>query len=197
MPRTPNRWSTWSTPGTATLTRMLPSKRVSRLPERAARRPVRASPWRGAPAPNCDGRDRDAVGQATTYPCSYVCALLRSSGQVTCIPRGSMQTIAESGALAFSCRTGIPWAGASWATFQKFVTARGSTEAVEAVLVVSMPVFPVGGLADPVRTAYVGDTKNRAVRAVALVPNGAASHGHSKRRMPAEPTSALRPQGTR
>ncbi len=197
MPRTPNRWSTWSTPGTATLTRMLPSKRVSRLPERAARRPVRASPWRGAPAPNCDGRDRDAVGQATTYPCSYVCALLRSSGQVTCIPRGSMQTVAESGALAFSCRTGIPSSGASWATFQKFVTARCGAVAIETALAVTLLVFPIGGLADPVRTAYVGDTKNRAIRAVALVPDGAASPGHSKRRTLAGPCSALRPQDTR
>lgn len=117
--------------------------------------------------------------------------------QVTRMPHGSMQTIAESGALAFSCQTRIRSTGASWTAFQSLVKARCGGAAVEIALAVGVLVFTFGGLAEIVRTTCVSDTMNGAARTFALLQDGAASLGHSKRRIPAGPSSALRFQDPR
>lgn len=94
------------------------------------------------------------------------------------MPRGSMHTFADSGAPALSCRTRIRSLKATWAAFHRYVKARCGAVAIVTALAISALVFAFGGLAEIVRTTYVGDTMSRAARAaaraVALVPDSAA-----------------------
>lgn len=94
------------------------------------------------------------------------------------MPNGSMQTVAESVALASGSRTQSRPSGASWAAFQRFLEARCGAVAVVTALAIAVLIFAFGGLAEIVRTAYVDDTMNRAARAaaraVALVPDSAS-----------------------
>lgn len=92
---------------------------------------------------------------------------------------GSMQTIADLGPPALNCITRTRSFRALWAALQQFVTARRGAVAVVTALAVTVLVFTFSGLAEIVRTTYVGDTMNRAARAaaraVALVPDTAAA----------------------
>ena len=95
------------------------------------------------------------------------------------MPRGSMQTVAESVAPAPSNRTLSRSSGTSRVAFWEFVKARRGAVAVVTALAISVLVFAFSGLAEIVRTTYVDDTMSRAARAaaraVALVPDSAAA----------------------
>ena len=83
------------------------------------------------------------------------------------MPCKPMQAVAESDAPASSKRTRSRSSGATWAAFHQFVKTRRAAVAVVTALAITVLVFAFGGLAEIVRTTYVGDTMNRAARAAA------------------------------